>query len=543
MQKNVLLFEISWEVSNLVGGIHTVLASKINHAKQYADEYYCIGPYKNTTEFVREDTPSHLHNAVQELQEQGLILHFGKWTPDSQTSCNCILVEMKRYEKHANSIKAKLWENHKIDSLNSDWFDFDEVMTWSWGCGLVCETLSKQMNFKNTLVHSHEWMCSGATFYFHEHKHLKEELHIRTIFTTHATMLGRAYYGNFNELLMNKDLEHELNNKSPYQIAQELNVHTKYQTEHQALRFADKSSCVSPLSKDEIIKLYDYKEVNVTENGFSLNLSFDDCIKQFTNTHSKLTNSIQEYFKPFYKIKKHLRIGIISGRFEVKAKGYDTTFQALGELNNQLKEQDSSKDIIILAPIMAGDYKPLKEEVQLDFNQHIAPLSKYNIELSHELMQLCTRNGLLNRKEDKVKIILIPRTLDTHNKAFDMNYYELLQGCDFSLFPSGYEPWGYTPHESIAYGVITLTSENAGFGKYWLHNKINNSVVRVVLGQDYTSKVEQIKEFILEEYTKTAKTQYREKKYALEYSKELEWEMLFENYINIYNSLMQDTSK
>ncbi|MFT4244672.1 MAG: glycogen/starch synthase [Candidatus Woesearchaeota archaeon] len=535
--KNILLFEISWEVSNLVGGIHTVLTSKINQAKEYADEYYCIGPYKNTTEFLKEDVPHHFQNSIQELKKMGLTLHFGKWKPNLNTSCNCILVEMTGFEKNSNYIKGTLWENHKIDSLNSNWFDFDEVITWSWGCGVVCEKLSRDMNYSNTLVHSHEWMCSGATFYFNQNKHLKDELNIRTIFTTHATMLGRAYYGNFNELLMNK----ELIEKNPYQIAQELNVHTKYQTEHQALRYSDSSSCVSPLSKEEIIKLYDYPNVNVTENGFNLDLSFDDCIKEFTNLHSKLTNSIQEYFKPFYKVKNHLRIGIISGRFEIKVKGYDTTFQALGELNNKLKQEDSSREVVILAPIMAGDYKPLEDEIKLDFNQNFvaAPLSRYNIELNHELMQLCTQNGLLNKKEDKIKIILIPRTLDYENKVFDMSYYELLQGSDFSLFPSGYEPWGYTPHESIAYGVITLTSENAGFGRYWLHNKINNSVVRVVLGQDYNSKVEQIKEFILEEYSKAARTQYREKKYALEYAKELQWRVLFQNYKKIYNSLIK----
>lgn len=532
MNNNLLLCEISWEVSNLVGGIHTVLGSKINYAKEYADTYITIGPYKNLSEFEQQDLPGELIPVYEELKQLGLTIHYGLWKTH-ETSCTCILVEMTGFEKHANEIKGKLWENNQIDSLNSDWFDFDEVMTWSWGCGIVCEHLARQLKHNNTIVHSHEWMCSGATFYFDSNKHLKDELNLRTVFTTHATMLGRAYYGTYGKLLMNE----ELHNTSAYDIAKSMNVHTKYKTEEQALLKADASTCVSQITKDEIEKLYGVSRVQVTENGFSKDLSFDDCVGEFISTHTELTNQIQNYFKPYYHVGKQMRIGIISGRYEVKSKGYDVTFKALGELNEKLKQTEISKDIVILAPIIAGDFKEMKQE-ELEFNPNFAPLSTHNIHIDHEIMQLSTHNGLLNRKEDKVKIIFIPRIIDEEHKAFYLTYYQMLQACDFSLFASGYEPWGYTPHESIAYGVVTLTSENAGFGRYWLKHKINNSVVKVVLGQEFDSKVGQIKEFIDEQLHKSSQVQYREKKYALEYSKEISWKVLYENYKKIYESLL-----
>ena len=103
-----MLFEISWEVSNLVGGIHTVLASKINHAKKYAHTYYTLGPYKNTEEFEKEDLPGLFIPLYEELKQIGITIHYGKWVTNNQEA-QTILVELTGFESESNLIKAKLF--------------------------------------------------------------------------------------------------------------------------------------------------------------------------------------------------------------------------------------------------------------------------------------------------------------------------------------------------------------------------------------------------------------------------------------------------
>lgn len=531
----ISLFEISWEVCNKVGGIHTVLGSKLKSATNFTNNYIVFGPYKNTEEFTKEQHPEEFNSTIFEMEKLGVIMHYGKWNTHNE-SVNCILVELKGFEDNANEIKGKLWEYFNIDSLGTSWFDFDEVTVWSWACAMICEKLANIYSNRKTIVHAHEWISSGATFYLEMRK--QQEVNnpiinkIKTVFTTHATMLGRAYYGTFNKILDAK----ELNERVGLDVAKELGVLTKCQCEVQALTRANYATCVSDMLNQEIKELYGIQRVITTENGFEIELSFDDCIREFVEKHSITTKEILNYFKPYYPIKKNSRIGIISGRFEILAKGYDITFKALGELNEELKNQERSRNIIILAPIIAGEFE--KTEHQNELNElsecNFAPLSEYNIDASHPLMELCTQNGLLNRKEDKIKIILIPNLISNDRKVFNHNYYELLQSCDFSMYPSGYEPWGYTPHESIAYGVVTLTSNTAGFGRYWLKNQINNSVVKSVTSTEFREKVDEIKKYIKEEYYKNAKVQYREKKYALEYSRELQWNLLFEKYQKIY---------
>ncbi|MFP4401946.1 MAG: glycosyltransferase [Candidatus Nanoarchaeia archaeon] len=536
---NLSLFEISWEVCNVVGGIHTVLSSKIDHAKEYATNYFTIGPYKNEEEFKRQELPEQFQLIYNELKEMGITIHYGLWETQ-QTNAQCILVELSGFEHESNEIKRKLWEMYQIDSLNSSWFDFGEVITWSWACGVVCEKFSNSLDTQHTIIHTHEWMSAGAVFYINSLKinntQNNDQVHnIKTVFTTHATMLGRAYYGTFNKLLVD-----EIGDRNPHDIARELNVHTKYESEYAALKYADISSCVSILLKEEISKLYGIDEVEVSENGFNYEMSFDECIKDFNSTHTHITQSIQDYFKPYYHVKKNMRVGIISGRYEVRSKGYDVTFKALGELNNELKQSDNEKNIVILAPIIAGDFEEIEDfDKNIPEGIHIAPLTKHNIEADHELMQLCTNNGLLNRAEDRVKIILIPRMISKLHRVFGYEYYDILRACDYSLFPSGYEPWGYTPHESIAYGVVTLTSKFAGFGAYWLHQHINNSVVSVVKGDEFEQRVVEVKNFVKEEYNKRASTQYREKKYALEYSRQIHWRELYQNYAEMYEKIIK----
>ena len=71
---------------------------------------------------------------------------------------------------------------------------------------------------------------------------------------------------------------------------------------------------------------------------------------------------------------------------------------------------------------------------------------------------------MFNRQEDKVKLIFVPCYLDGKDGIFNMHYYDLLIGMDLCIYPSYYEPWGYTPTESVAFHVPCITTDLAGFG-------------------------------------------------------------------------------
>ena len=72
--------------------------------------------------------------------------------------------------------------------------------------------------------------------------------------------------------------------------------------------------------------------------------------------------------------------------------------------------------------------------------------------------------GFTNAKGSRVKVYFIPSYLNGSDGVFDMKYYDLLVGLDLTLFPSYYEPWGYTPLESLAFSIPSLTTSLAGFG-------------------------------------------------------------------------------
>ncbi|MBU1626571.1 alpha-glucan family phosphorylase, partial [bacterium] len=107
----------------------------------------------------------------------------------------------------------------------------------------------------------------------------------------------------------------------------------------------------------------------------------------------------------------------------------------------------------------------------------------------------CKRLNLMNNQEDPVKIILIPVYLDGNDGVINMEYYDVLAGCDLSIFPSYYEPWGYTPHESAVFSVPTVTSDRGGFGK-WMQNNFpdKTSGVHVLnfMGKNFEQTVEQL---------------------------------------------------
>ena len=156
---------------------------------------FVLGPYRGDgqTEFIESNPPENFQNIFNELHQIGIKVHFGKWEIDARPTA--LLIEYMGYASNINEIKGKIWDIGRVDSLNSDWYDFDEVMLWSWCCGIVIDKLSNLYQ-NQSIIHAHEWMSGGAVFYAKSIDNPK----LKTIFTTHATMLGRALSGRGENL-------------------------------------------------------------------------------------------------------------------------------------------------------------------------------------------------------------------------------------------------------------------------------------------------------------------------------------------------------
>jgi glycosyltransferase involved in cell wall biosynthesis len=124
----------------------------------------------------------------------------------------------------------------------------------------------------------------------------------------------------------------------------------------------------------------------------------------------------------------------------------------------------------------------LKYSIENDYQSNI-PLQTpflthwlHNIE-TDSVMNFIFSSGFTNSSSEKLKIIFVPCYLDGHDEIFNKSYYDLLIGMDATVFPSYYEPWGYTPLESVAFGIPTLTTDLTGFG-LWAKSIVSGNDVK-----------------------------------------------------------------
>jgi len=538
------LFEISWEVCNKVGGIYTVISSKAKLVSEKFENYYTIGPYlnKNNPLFLKDtETPDKFYSQTQELEKIGIKLHFGKWLIEGTP--NTILVEHLGFAKNINEIKGKLWDKYQIDSLHSEWYDFDEAILWSWTCGIAIDYLTKNIDEK-ILVHAHEWMAGGVNFYL---KSIENKNKFKTIFTTHATTLGRSLCYNGSNFY---DEQNEIN---PYEKAYQLGVATKHQTELALAKYSDKFTTVSNITADESMKFFNKKCDEILYNGF-LNLKDFEKQKFDFEKSRKITDEfLKAYFNDYYDINlDETYLTFTSGRNEFRNKGIDMFIDSLSKLNNKLKEETTTKTLVAFVLIMEGEFKldknikksfdnydnKIKRELDIDF----APLSTHEMGTNNEIISKLIDAGLYNGKNDNVKVIFIPEMLDGRDKVFNLRYYDFTKGFDFSVFASYYEPWGYTPLESIAFSVPTITTNFAGFGRYVkeIDTKNNNGVI--VLDREnlsYSKNVDILTQNMFEFMSKSQKEQILMKESVFNFSKNFTWNKFLENYFKVYKNLLE----
>ena len=460
MMKADFLFETSWEVCNKVGGIHTVISTKaLNVKNEFGDNYVLIGPdvwrdEKTNPEFAPDDTmfPQWKTAAAQE----GLKIRTGRWNIKGEP--RVILIDFTPYFGQQSDIFSRFWETYKLDSISGQW-DYVEPALFGYAAGKVIESFTAfHREFPRVVAQFHEWMTGTGVL------HLKKYAPwIATSFTTHATVLGRSIAGNSRQLYS------KLSEYNPVQVAHEFNVVSKQSLEKLSAVEADVFTTVSTITGRECFSFLGKEPDFVTPNGFedSFVPSAEDFDQDRKTARKQLLSVASTVLG--YAVAPDTILVATSGRYEFRNKGIDLFINALGEMN---RKPDSQRQCVAFILVPAYHKGPRQDLINaLNDGRLLEEGDRY---LTHGLhymnedptINLIAKEKLLNSQTDRVKVIFVPSYLNGDDGIFNMSYYQLLIGFDLTLFPSYYEPWGYTPLESLMFRVPTVTTNLSGFGMW-----------------------------------------------------------------------------
>lgn len=478
------IFESSWEVCNKVGGIYTVLSSRAKTLQaELGDNLVFIGPdvWKEKESLYFREDKSLFASFREHAHAEGLSVRIGRWDIPGQPVA--ILVDFTPFYAEKNDIYAWAWENYQVDSLHA-YGDYDEASMFSYAAAKVVELFYKDnISFKKRVVyHANEWMCGLGLLYIN-----KVLPQIGTIFTTHATSIGRSIAGN------QKPLYDYLFAYNGDQMARELNMESKHSIEKQTARFADCFTTVSDITARECLELLDKPVDVVLPNGFD-----GSFVPNGAAALGKARKAARRRILDVANALLGEQLGddtlIIStsGRYEFRNKGIDVYIEAMNRL---LRDQRLDKKVLafIEVPGWVGEPRAdlkarLDSGKQYDTPLDVPQLTHWLHEMSHDnTLSMLKYYDMHNRPEDKVKVIFLPCYLDGHDGIMDRPYYDLIMGNDLCIYPSYYEPWGYTPLEAVAFHVPTITTDLAGFGLWAKQNGASEieQGVKVIHRTDY----------------------------------------------------------
>ena len=554
MGKNMLgpdyVFESSWEVCNKVGGIYTVLSTRAKTLQEeMKDHIIFIGPdvwKENDCPYFKED-PSLFAEWQWEAKQQALNVRVGRWTIPGEPIA--ILVDFYPYFEKKNELYGWLWENYQVDSLHA-YGDYDEASMFSYAAALVVESMYhhyvKGGTFDNKtriVYHANEWMCGLGALYIN-----KKLPQIGTIFTTHATSIGRSIAGN------QKPLYDYLFAYNGDQMAGELNMQSKHSIEKQTAMYVDCFTTVSDITANECKELLDKPVDVVLPNGFDNNFvpkgaSFTKKRKEARQRLLKVANALLgEQFDD------DTLIVSTSGRYEFRNKGIDVFVEAMNRL---LRDKELKKKVVafIEVPGWVGEpRKDLQERLE-ETKLYTEPLEVPQVthwlhNMSHDnVLSMMKYYDMHNRKDERVKVIFLPCYLDGKDGIVNMTYYDVVLGNDLCVYPSYYEPWGYTPLEAVAFKVPCITTDLAGFGlwanKEFGHQGEITDGVKVIHRTDYnySEVADAIKDTIAEFSMMSKKEVEACRKKADALSKKALWSEFIRYYHEAYDIALQKAEK
>ncbi|CAF1312571.1 unnamed protein product [Adineta steineri] len=514
-QMNKWLLEVSWEVANKVGGIYTVIRSKVPITKkEYGNNYICLGPYNDSfvkTEVeVSESKIDAIRETVNEMKRYGVHVVTGNWLIEGFPQV--VLFDIGSAAHRLDGWKGDFFEYAHIgipyhDRESNDALIFGFCVFWF--IGTFIEQV-KKIKKSYVIAHFHEWLA-GVGLVMARLRGYDCGL----IFTTHATLLGRylcAGSTDFYNRLSHFDLDKEAGDRQIYH---------RYCIERAAASCAHVFTTVSKITGIESEFLLNRKPDLLTPNG--LNVQTFAALHEFQNLHAqnkeKLNAFVRGHFYGHYDfdLDKTLYF-FIAGRYEFSNKGADMFIESLARLNHMLKSSGSDVTIVafMIFPTPTNNFnieslrgqsvakmlrdtvqniqsdigkrlyeiclkgclpKPeqilhpsdlieLKKCIYASQRSSLPPICTHNVcdDSTDPILGALRRCQLFNARYDRVKVIFHPEFLRSTSPLLPLDYEEFVRGCHLGVFPSYYEPWGYTPAECTVMGVPNISTNLSGFG-------------------------------------------------------------------------------
>ncbi|KAI1926519.1 glycogen synthase isoform 1 [Ophidiomyces ophidiicola] len=585
--KDHALFEISTEVANRVGGIYSVLKSKAPvTTAEYGDRYTLIGPWNRASAIVEVEplVPSnpHILGAIDAMKERGIDIEYGRWLIEGAP--RVVLIDTSAGYKYLDEWKGDLWNAAGIpsppgDSETNEAIVFGYLVAWFLG-----EYICRDANHA-VIAHFHEWLAGVALPLTK-----KRRMDVTTIFTTHATILGRylcAGSVDFYNNLQNFDVDSEAGRRGIYH---------RYCIERAAAHSADVFTTVSHITAYESEHLLKRKPDGVLPNG--LNVKKFAAVHEFQNLHSHSKEKIHDFVRGHFYGHNDFDLEntiyfFIAGRYEYRNKGVDMFIESLARLNARLKAAGSTTTVVafIIMPAQTSSLtvealkgqavvKSLRDTLEMveqgigkrlferclswhegdnmpdekdlitaqdrvlirrrlfAMKRHtLPPIVTHNMMSDSEdpILNQLRRVQLFNYPTDRVKVVFHPEFLNSSNPVLPLDYDDFVRGTNLGVFPSYYEPWGYTPAECTVMGVPSITTNLSGFGCY-MEELIENSadygiyiVDRRLKGVD--DSVNQLTQYMFEFASKSRRQRINQRNRTERLSDLLDWKRMGMEYV------------
>ena len=576
------LIEVGWEVCNRVGGIYTVLRTKAPQmVAQRGDNYALLGPLNRSSaqvEFEETEVPAHLAAGVEALAQQGIHCVAGRWLVQGRPLA--VLIDMTELRKRIPQLRQHYLNQHGLvadagDQLAGDALAFGE------GISIFLSAVEAALADTPLIVHCHEWLAATAL-----PRIAQENSGIRSIFTTHATLLGRYMAGDLERA------HEKFDTVDPQAQADHYGIGFQHGVECLAAQSATIFSTVSSTTARECTALLGRTPEVLLPNG--INTKRFEVIHEFQGLHQQNKKRLHEftrgYFFPSYEFDLDQTLYMVnSGRFEYRNKGMDLCLDSLAQLNQRLKETCSPRTVVFflitnrpVKSLSVGSlqYRSMFQELQSiaksvaseveqdligelasgrmpDLNTLITEPTRLRLRralhawerewlppiVTHDLIDDATDPvleklralNLINLEEDRVKVVYHPQFVDSTNPLLGMEYEDLIRGCHLGVFPSAYEPWGYTPLEFLAMGVPAVTSNLAGFGTYAMNLKknIEKHGLYVVdrYQRPYDGAVEQLADQLYAFTNLSRRERVAQRNRAESLAQSFDWKQLIEHYV------------
>ena len=541
-EKPDMIFETSWEVCNKVGGIYTVLSTKAKTLQNdFKDKVIFIGPdiwsKDNPCPFFKESK-----TLLQEWRKQavfplGMEVRIGRWTIPGNPIV--ILVDYKALFTYKDELYAQMWNKFSVDSLHS-YGDYDDSCMFAYAAALVIESI--YLDYYNdgkskVIAHFDEWTTGMGLLYLKSHMPS-----IATVFTTHATSIGRSICCN------NKPLYDYLAGYNGDQMAGELNMQSKHSLEKAAAWNADSFTTVSEVTARECVQLLGRKPL-VTPNGFEQ--TFVPSKKEYPSKRAAARGKMLEVARSLTGIDLNdsdTFIVATAGRNEFRNKGYDVFIDAMNNIRNTQRSDNKKVLAFMFVPAWVDEpRRDLAAAMQAGKCERLEnpvithTLHNYSQDAIYGKINYL---GMHYSCDNNFVVIYVPSYLNGTDGIFDMPYYDLLPGLDCTVFASYYEPWGYTPLESVAFGVPTITTDLAGFGQWILdsfENGFTSCGVKVLHRNDsnYNDVVANIADNVLSLISQDSKSIEKMRTAASATSKQAQWKQFMKFYYKSYEEALQ----